>query len=143
VNLDAVALDWPPSPPPKLMLGGTGPKSLALSGELGDGTILAGGIAPAGVHTAMKYIAPTSVHEIVVFMTAATGPGGAEQLRAHRERSGLDSAGVNGNAADIAEVIREYAAAGATKVVLEQSPSDPDVEGFVRFVAEELQPLVA
>jgi alkanesulfonate monooxygenase SsuD/methylene tetrahydromethanopterin reductase-like flavin-dependent oxidoreductase (luciferase family) len=143
VNLDAVALDWPPSPPPKLMLGATGPKSLALSGELGDGTILAGGITPAGVHTAMKHIAPTSVHEIVVFMTVAAGPGGAERLRAHRERSGPDSAGVNGNAADIAEMIREYAAAGATRVVLEQTPGDADVEGFVRFVAEELRPLVA
>jgi hypothetical protein len=36
----------------------------------------------------------------------------------------------------------EYAAAGATRVVLEQAHGDRDVERFVGFVAEELQPLV-
>ena len=33
VQLDDVALDWPPQPPP-LMLGGGGPKSLDLTAEL-------------------------------------------------------------------------------------------------------------
>ncbi|XVU21497.1 LLM class flavin-dependent oxidoreductase [Actinoplanes sp. CA-054009] len=118
VTLDGVALDRPPRPAPRLMVGATGPKSLALSGEVGEGTILAGGVTAAGVRAAMGHIAPGPGHEIVVFLEAAPA----------------------GDAAGLASVIREYVAAGATKVVLEQAKGD--AAGFVRFVAEELQPLV-
>ena len=34
VRLDDVALDWPPDPPPPLMLGGTGPKSVSPGGPV-------------------------------------------------------------------------------------------------------------
>ena len=40
VRLDGVALDWPPDPPPPLMLGGAGPKSISLAARLGDGNLL-------------------------------------------------------------------------------------------------------
>lgn len=42
VQLDGVRLAWPPEQLP-LLLGATGPKSLALAGEIGDGIILDGG----------------------------------------------------------------------------------------------------
>jgi alkanesulfonate monooxygenase SsuD/methylene tetrahydromethanopterin reductase-like flavin-dependent oxidoreductase (luciferase family) len=42
VTLDDVALGWPPLTRPRLLLGGAGPKTLRLAGELGDGTMLTG-----------------------------------------------------------------------------------------------------
>ena len=41
VQLEDVALDWPPATPPPLMLGGTGPKSVTQAARLGDGNLLA------------------------------------------------------------------------------------------------------
>src|SRR3954469_17206937 len=41
VRLDGVALDWPPTPAPRLMVGGQGPRSLDLAAEVGDGVLLA------------------------------------------------------------------------------------------------------
>src|SRR4051794_20703868 len=40
VRLDAVALDWPPTPAPAVLAGATGPRSVRLAGEAADGTIL-------------------------------------------------------------------------------------------------------
>jgi alkanesulfonate monooxygenase SsuD/methylene tetrahydromethanopterin reductase-like flavin-dependent oxidoreductase (luciferase family) len=43
VRLRDVALDWPPASPPPLMLGGRGPKTVRLAGEVADGVILDAG----------------------------------------------------------------------------------------------------
>ena len=43
VQLADVALDWPPSPPPPLLVGAVKPRTIALAGELSDGVILTGG----------------------------------------------------------------------------------------------------
>ena len=40
VSLDRVALDWPPDQPPTLLIGGRGPKTVALAGEVSDGVLL-------------------------------------------------------------------------------------------------------
>ena len=40
VSLTDVALDWPPPAPMPIYVGGLGPKTLDLAGEVGDGTIL-------------------------------------------------------------------------------------------------------
>jgi 5,10-methylenetetrahydromethanopterin reductase len=56
VHLDDVKLDFPPTFVPPLQLGVRGPKSLALSGRVADGTILAEGAAPAYVSWAKEQI---------------------------------------------------------------------------------------
>ncbi|RWR25551.1 LLM class flavin-dependent oxidoreductase [Agrococcus lahaulensis] len=48
VRLDRVQLRWPPAEAPPLLIGGGGPKTLALAGELGDGVILAGDLGDPG-----------------------------------------------------------------------------------------------
>jgi alkanesulfonate monooxygenase SsuD/methylene tetrahydromethanopterin reductase-like flavin-dependent oxidoreductase (luciferase family) len=40
VRLDRVALDWPPPTPPRLLVGGRGPRTVALAGEIADGVLL-------------------------------------------------------------------------------------------------------
>jgi alkanesulfonate monooxygenase SsuD/methylene tetrahydromethanopterin reductase-like flavin-dependent oxidoreductase (luciferase family) len=141
VNLDGVALDWPPDPAPALLLGATGPKTLRLSGELADGTILTGGTSPDGVRAAIGHIGAAD-HQVIVFLLAATGPTARARLDAQAQRFGIDDAGVGGDAKTIAEAVHRYADAGATSVILQPTADEPDIEDFVRFAAQEVRPLV-
>ncbi|MFC7646429.1 LLM class flavin-dependent oxidoreductase [Streptosporangium lutulentum] len=52
VKLDDVALDWPPAAAPAVFAGAVGPRSLRLSGEAADGTILVAGTPPDEVRRA-------------------------------------------------------------------------------------------
>jgi alkanesulfonate monooxygenase SsuD/methylene tetrahydromethanopterin reductase-like flavin-dependent oxidoreductase (luciferase family) len=141
VNLTDVRLDWPPAVPPAIYVGATGPKTLALAGELGDGTILTGGTSPAGVRRAREHIAATGPHELVVFVPAAFGPGGAERLADLQRSEGADWPGVAGTPAEMVAGLREITAAGATKVILQPTPDEPDPVAFVTKVAE-IRPLL-
>jgi len=57
VSLDRVRLDFPPAQPPPIFSGVMGAKSLALSGRVADGTILAETASPAYVAWARERIA--------------------------------------------------------------------------------------
>ncbi len=46
VTLDHVRLDWPPAQAPGIVVAGEGPKTVRLTGEVGDGTVLPGGSNP-------------------------------------------------------------------------------------------------
>jgi len=152
VRLDAVALDWPPASAPAVFAGAVGPRSLRLSGELADGTILTAGTPPARVRRARQLVddgraaaGRTGPHQMIVYVHAATGPGAAERLEAERARAGYDSMddiGVAGDARAVAQTVRRWAEAGADAVILQPTPDDPDPEGFVRFVAGDVRPLV-
>ena len=48
-----------------------------------------------------------------------------------------------GDAAAIAAGVQRFADAGADSVILQPTEDEPDPEGFVRFVAQEVRPLVA
>jgi alkanesulfonate monooxygenase SsuD/methylene tetrahydromethanopterin reductase-like flavin-dependent oxidoreductase (luciferase family) len=152
VRLDAVALDWPPEPAPAVLAGAIGPRTLRLSGEVADGTILTAGTPPDRVRQ-MRRLAEegraadsrAEAHPVIVYVHAATGPGAAERLEAERLRCGYDSMrgiGIAGDASAVAEAVKSWADAGAGTVVLQPTPDDPDPEGFVRFVAGEVRPLL-
>jgi len=152
VRLDGVALDWPPTPPPTVLAGATGPRSLRLSGELADGTILTARTPPEQVRQARRLVEEgraaagrSHAHPMVVYLLAVTGPGAAARLEAERRRLGYDSlsgTGVAGDAWAVAEAVKRWADAGADTVVLQPTVEDPDPEGFVRFVAGEVAPLL-
>jgi alkanesulfonate monooxygenase SsuD/methylene tetrahydromethanopterin reductase-like flavin-dependent oxidoreductase (luciferase family) len=57
VHLEQVALDWPPADVPPLLVGGRGPKTVRLAGELGDGVILDDGHTPDQVRAALEHVA--------------------------------------------------------------------------------------
>jgi len=142
VNVDAVKLDWPPTEIPPLYIGATGPKTLALAGQVGDGTILTGGTSPDGVRRALGHINADGAHELVLFVPAAFGPDGAERLADQQQRYGIDVPGVAGTPEEIVAGLAEFTAAGATKLILQPTPDDPDPVGFVRRVGEEIRPLL-
>ncbi|MFF3711685.1 LLM class flavin-dependent oxidoreductase [Streptomyces phaeochromogenes] len=152
VKLDGVALDWPPQTPVEILAGATGPRTLRLSGEFADGTILTSATSPEGVRKALQLIdegrksaSRDGTHEVVVYLLTATGPDAAARLRAELEADGVASVpdlGVAGDAKAVAEAVRRLADAGADTVILQPTADEPDPEGFVRFTAEDVRPLV-
>ncbi len=152
VRLDEVALDWPPSSPTPVFAGAVGPRSLRLAGEVADGTILTGGTTPDGIRRARVLLdegqaagGRTGSHPVVMFLPAATGPDAVARLAAEQRMWGYPPEaefGVAGDAPTVAAGIRRWAEAGADVVVLQPTADDPDPEGFVRFAATEVRPLV-
>jgi len=152
VRLDDVALDWPPAGPVPVLAGATGPRSLRLAGEAADGTILTASTTADGVRRARRLIdegresaGRTDPHEVVVYLLTATGPDAAARLRAELADEGLESVpdlGVAGDAGTVAKAVQRLADAGADRVILQPTGNEPDPEGFVRFAAQEVRPLV-
>ncbi|WP_149547408.1 LLM class flavin-dependent oxidoreductase [Streptomyces marokkonensis] len=153
VMLDDVALDWPPQGPVEVLAGATGPRTVRLTGEAADGTILTASTSPDGVRRARRLAEEGRAaagrtgtpHRVVVYLLAATGKGADERLRAELVAEGVAGEaglGVAGDAAAVAGAVRRLADAGADSVVLQPTGDEPDPEGFVRFVAEDVRPLV-
>ncbi len=151
VHLDEVALDWPPDPVPGVSVGAIGPRTLRLSGEVADGTILTASTTADGVRRARRLVdegraaaGRTDPHPITVYLLAATGPGATERVDADVRGWGDDPAevGVAGEAHAVADAVHRLADAGADAVILQPTIDDPDPEGFVRFVGREVRPLV-
>lgn len=153
VKLDGVALDWPPATAPAVHMAATGPKTLRLAGEVADGTVLSGGSTPGDVKRARELAdagradagRPTRPHTITVYVTAVTGSDTAALLEADRRYWKIDddaAHGVGGDAAAIAAEVAAYAEAGADTVVLQPTVGEPDPAGFVRFIGEQVRPLV-
>ena len=133
MNLDRVRLDWPPDPAPPIVVGATGPKTLALAGEVADATVLSAGTTPEGIRAARGHIGAAD-HRVIVFVEAATGPGAEQRAR--------EPGALAGDAAAVADGVRRFAEAGADTVLLQPTRDEPDMAGFLRFVAREVRPLV-
>ena len=124
VHLDGVALDWPPAPPPPLLLGARGPKTLRLAGELADGVILDRAATPDDVRAARAEVdagrvAPgrTDPYRVVVYVEPpADLPAG-------------ELADVLGTS------VRDLGDAGATSVVVQGSAEAPDPDRLLRALA--------
>ncbi|MCZ9339385.1 LLM class flavin-dependent oxidoreductase, partial [Streptomyces sp. TRM76130] len=107
----------------------TGPRSLRLSGEAADGTVLTSATPPDGVRAARRLIdegraavGRTGGHQVVVHLLTATGPDADARLRAELAAEGLDSVpdlGVAGDAGTVAEAVGRLAGAGADTVILQ------------------------
>lgn len=88
VHLDRAKLVHPPQQPPPISLGVRGAKSLALSGRVADGTILAEYAAPEYVAWAREQIrigqqeaGRTAVHRLTVFAFTCVDAAARQQLR--------------------------------------------------------------
>lgn len=148
VTLDDVGLTWPPADAPPLLVGAMGPRTMALAGELSDGTILTGGTTPDQVREARAILDTAAATagrprpHIVVFLIAATGPDARARLEADLREwdngGDLDLAGVAGTPEHVAAGVRRLADAGADAVILQPTQDDQDVEEYVRFVAEDV-----
>jgi alkanesulfonate monooxygenase SsuD/methylene tetrahydromethanopterin reductase-like flavin-dependent oxidoreductase (luciferase family) len=147
VKLDAVALDWPPAVVPRVYAAAEGPKTLHLSGEVADGTVLDSRRTPEEVGAWVDAVRAgrsgsgrDGAHDIVAYVVAAFGPDADEQLRAfaHGPDSSpadLRARAVGGSVEEVAEGVRRYAAVGVDDVVLLPTP-DADLTRFLEATAQ-------
>src|SRR5215468_980025 len=126
VRLDGVGLGWPPATAPAVFSAAAGPRTLRLSGELADGTILDSATTPGQLQAA---------RELIDEGRAAAGRTDPHPLVLYRPV-------VAGDAPATAGAVRSWATSGADRVVLMPASDDPDPAGFVRFAAEQVRPLL-
>ncbi len=148
VDLDGVRLGWPPLDRIELFAAATGPRTLAVSGELADGTILTSGTTPAGVVEAVRRIgrgagAAASPHRVVAYLPCVPGKDVVDDIRKELDHWGFagspDDLAVSGTAAEIAHAAQSWIAAGVDTVVL-QPTAGHDPVAFVDFVGRHIQP---
>jgi alkanesulfonate monooxygenase SsuD/methylene tetrahydromethanopterin reductase-like flavin-dependent oxidoreductase (luciferase family) len=147
VTLQDVQLAWPPRTPPPLHVGAVRPKTLALAGELADGTVLTGGTTSDEVRAARAAFdqgwgVRPGRGRVTVYLMAVTGPDARERLAAEVKRWDLDpnaDLAVAGDADTIAATVRRFADAGADAVIL-QPTGDDDPVAYARFAGEQVRP---
>ena len=128
MRLDDVALEWPPSAAPPVLVGAIGPRTLRLSGEAADGTVLAAGNGPEDVRRARELIAEGQAaagrvggHRLVVYLNVADHDAGQTAAAVSRAGGGRRRYG------------RSPAAPGRRGLTSER---------FVRFASEQVRPLL-
>jgi alkanesulfonate monooxygenase SsuD/methylene tetrahydromethanopterin reductase-like flavin-dependent oxidoreductase (luciferase family) len=146
VKLDQVKLDWPPAVAPAVLAAAEGPKTLTLTGEVADGTVLTGGTSVAMVESARVRIdegkaaaGRDGVHEVVVYVAVAFGSDAEARAAVQLERWGLAGASdriLVGDATAVAAGVTEFFDAGADAVILQPLHGDDDHDRFFSGVAE-------
>jgi len=149
VTLDDVALDWPPARPVPVPVAATGPKSLRLAGEVGDGVVLEGSVGLSGLPAVLERLAEGRAaagredadFPVIQFVSGATGPDAVARLRADltgwemdvSDDARLADYAVWGDAPQLADGVRRYVEAGVTTVAV--TPTEDDLPAMERLAA--------
>ncbi len=151
VHLDAVKLDWPPLQPFPVWAAGEGPKTLRLTGELADGTVLTSGTNLDAVRAAVELIRAGRAdagrppeHPVALLLMAAFGSGRRHDEARTRMEAEFDDWGMAGEkrvaavgtVAEVTDVVAAFREAGVTNVVLQPTAGEPDLEGFIAQAGE-------
>lgn len=154
VRLDQVRLDWPSDYVPPLAMGGEGPRSVALAGELADTYLFAAARTEDEVAAAYEILTrawqgrgidPHTRPEVVLAFIVATGPGARARVDAEIPFWGKQpepSIGSAGNAEQVAADIRRLADRGVTTIAVQPTRDEPDLLGLVEFLGREVKPLL-
>ena len=143
VTLDAVRLDYPPTTPPLVYAAAEGPKTLRLSGEVADGTVLDSGhtaaeyaVATASIREARAAAGRTGDHDVVAYVVAAFGPDAeARALADVGDKPDPAERALWGEPAEVAAAAQRFFDAGVDDVVLLPA-SRGDIAEFYRAAAE-------
>ncbi|MDN3495989.1 LLM class flavin-dependent oxidoreductase [Planococcus sp. APC 4015] len=141
VTLDAVQLASPPSAAPRVYAAAEGPKTLHLSGEVADGTVLDRHRTPDEIAVQVAAVRAEragrdGAHDIVAYISAAFGAGGEERVRAEYPDRSADGRGLWGSPDDVAEGARAFFDAGVDSLVLLPVGDEPDLAGFYARAGE-------
>lgn len=143
VTLDAVRLDAPPAVAPLVYAAAEGPKTLRLSGEVADGTVLDSGHTPAEVRVAVDAIRGARAdagrageHDVVSYVVAAFGADAeARAIADVGDKPDPHERAVWGDPAAVAAALGAYFAAGIDDAVLLPA-SRVDLAEFYASAAE-------
>ncbi|MGF1662810.1 MAG: LLM class flavin-dependent oxidoreductase [Kineosporiaceae bacterium] len=147
VHLEDVALVFPPAVVPPVSLGVSGPRSLRLSGEVADGTVLAEGTSPAQLRAAREAIdagraaaGVTAAHRVTVFVASWCGDPDAAPPQPEVVGDGWTATG--SAPAEVAGRLRDLAAAGADALVLVPFGDAAGHIDQLALAAQDVMPLV-
>lgn len=126
VTLRGVRLDTPPVTPPRVYAAAEGPKTLALSGAVADGTVLDSGHTPDEVATAVAAIRGArgeagreGAHDVVSYVVAAFGPDAEARAVADvGDKEEPHRRAVWGDPETVAAALRPFFEAGVDDAVL-------------------------
>lgn len=146
VTLDNVRLDWPPVQAPAIIAAGEGPKTLRLTGEVADGTVLPAGWSPRRIREARELVGQGADvagrggdRPLVVFLICAFGDGAQERADAEVTRWKVEPEPglvVAGTPEEVARAVLPFFEAGVTSVILQPTDDEPGLEDFMAAVGE-------
>lgn len=148
LRLDGVRLDRVPETAVPVLIGGTGPKTLALAGEIADGVLLDCQHTVDGVEAALAHVTrggadrDTGSFRRVMYLACAPTPGDArgvlidEARRWHLPPGSDTTFGVGGSADAIRDGAAVYRAAGIDTLVLQPIGTAPDPMEFIEALDE-------
>lgn len=155
VTLDGVRLDRPPASSPPLWIAGEGPRTLRVAGEFGDGVLLTAGTSPERTAEAAALAAEgrraagrtgAAAIGVFVFTAFASTPAEVEAGWRRLERTWDDWAlgdgtrsGAVGSPTEVADQLRAWIDAGATRVLLVPSDAGPSTTADAAEVARRLR----
>lgn len=149
VALSDVSLDWPPAAPPRVYAAAEGPKTLVLSGEVADGTVLDSRHTVGEIATAVEAIRSGRASagrdgspDVVMYLLTAFGADAESRVVSELAAQSPDGALADalervaiGDPSDVADVVRRYAAVGVDDVVLLPT-RDADLPAFLDAAGE-------
>jgi alkanesulfonate monooxygenase SsuD/methylene tetrahydromethanopterin reductase-like flavin-dependent oxidoreductase (luciferase family) len=141
VHLDRVRLAWPPERRVPVLAAGEGPRTLSLTGEVADGTVLTTGTSPAMTRAAVARVRAGRADagrdgepEVVVFVNAGFGAAAAAEMEAEFDRWGFTGErrfAATGDDEAVTAVVREFVDAGAGTVLLQSRSAEPDLDAWI------------
>jgi alkanesulfonate monooxygenase SsuD/methylene tetrahydromethanopterin reductase-like flavin-dependent oxidoreductase (luciferase family) len=143
VRLSGVRLEFAPARPLPILIGGTGPKTLRLAGEIADGVLVDSRYSTSTVHDALGHVAEGRAEphasgrpfSTVLFLVCAPGDDAGRLLAEEAVRQEVPEGGVfgvGGTAEQIADGLAPYREAGVDAIALQPlGPSD----GMAEFIA--------
>lgn len=144
VELDAVRLQFVPDVSVPVLIGGAGPKTLALAGGIADGVLLDCQHTASTVGTALDLVdrawrhTETPDFRRVMYIACAPGPFAAQRLAVEAHRWNVTPArefGIGGSVGDISAAVEPYCAAGVDTVVLQPIGKETDTPDVLTTAA--------
>jgi alkanesulfonate monooxygenase SsuD/methylene tetrahydromethanopterin reductase-like flavin-dependent oxidoreductase (luciferase family) len=143
VRLSEVRLEFPPAQPLPILIGGTGPKTLRLAGEIADGVLVDSRYSTHTVGDALRLVAEGRAESgagarpfsTALFLVCAPGDDAERRLAEEAVRQEVPTGGVfgvGGSAEQIADGLAPYRDAGVDAIALH--PLGP-LGAMVDFIA--------
>jgi alkanesulfonate monooxygenase SsuD/methylene tetrahydromethanopterin reductase-like flavin-dependent oxidoreductase (luciferase family) len=145
VRLSDVRLEFPPARPLPILIGGTGPKTLQLAGEIADGVLVDSRYSTRTVHEALGHVAAgramgdAGPFSTVLFLVCAPGDDAERRLAEEALRQEVPEGGVfgvGGTVPEIAVGLRPYRAAGIDAIALQPLGPLDDMAQFIAVAGE-------